>query len=402
MKKQSFVRLVALIAVLGLAASACAKKTQGAGGGGGTGGGTKTVEIAYMGALSGDYKFLVQPGYQAAQLAFDEANAGKFGKLPVKIQLVPEDTQGDPTQATSLAQSVGSNSAFVGVIGPAFSGESAAAGKILDQAGIPFVTPSATNPTLAQNGWTHWFRAVGNDDSQGPVGAQYIAKVLKPNCVFIASDGQTYGEGLATVVGQTLKTLGVKTFPQQTIDPNAKSWPALVSRIKASGCTAFYYGGYSAQSGPLRKQMTEAGLANVAMVSGDGSEDSTFLQQAGTAGTGTVATCPCADITSSTDAAAKAFVADYTAKWGTAPGIYSGEAWDIAQMYIAALKAGNTTRSAITTFLHGLNGFQGITKSYTFQPNGELVASSVTIYLYKDENGQWAYLGPSTQVIPSG
>lgn len=390
-----FAQVVAVVAILGMVATACSKKTPS----GSSGGGKQTVKIGYMGALSGDYKFLVQPGFQAAQLAFDQANAS--GNLPVKVELVPEDTQADPTQATSVAQSIVNDSSFVGVIGPAFSGESAAAGKVLDAGGIPFVTPSATNPTLAQNGWTHWFRAVGNDNSQGPVAASYIAKVLKPNCAFVASDGSTYGKGLADVVQASLKTDGVSSPNQQTIDPNAKSWPALVAAIKNSGCKALFYGGYSAQSGPLRKQMTQAGLANVMMVSGDGSEDSTFLQQSGSAGTGTITTCPCADINSATDSASKAFISAYTAKWGQAPGIYSGEAWDIAQMYIAAFKAGKTSRSAITTFLHSLNGFKGLTKSYTFQPNGELETSSVAIYIYKDENGSWTYLGPSTTVIPS-
>lgn len=397
MKHTRALQVLAVVAAFGLLATACSKKTQG---GGGTSGAT-TVKIGYMGALSGDYKFLVQPGFQAAQLAIDEANAGKFGKLPVKIQLVSEDTQADPTQAASVAQSIVSDPSFVGVIGPAFSGESASAGPVLDKGGIPFVTPSATNPTLAQNGWTHWFRAVGNDNSQGPVAAQYIAKVLQPNCAFVASDGSTYGKGLADVVQQNLKTLGVSSPAQQTIDPNAKSWPALVTRIKASGCKAFFYGGYSAQSGPLRKQMTQAGLANVTMVSGDGSEDSTFLQQSGTTGNGTIATCPCADVNSSTDPAAQSFVKDYTAKWGSPPGIYSGEGWDIAQMYIAAFKAGDTTRQKITSFLHGLSGFKGVTKTYAFQSNGELASNSVAIYVYKDQNGQWAYLGPSSQVIPA-
>ena len=166
MRSKAFIRLLAIVAVLGLLAAACSKKSNTSGGGGSA---QKTVKIAHIGALSGDYKLLVIAGEQAAQLAFDQANAA--GDLPVKVELVPEDTQGDPAQAPAVADKIVSDPAFVGVIGPAFSGESQAAGTKLDPAGIPFVTPSATNPPLADNGWTHWFRAVGNDNSQGPVGA---------------------------------------------------------------------------------------------------------------------------------------------------------------------------------------------------------------------------------------
>jgi len=394
LRSKAFIRLLAIVAVLGLLAAACSKKSNTSGGGGSA---QKTVKIAFIGALSGDYKLLVIPSEQAAQLAFDQANAA--GDLPVKIELVPEDTQGDPAQAPAVADKIVSDPAFVGVIGPAFSGESQAAGTKLDPAGIPFVTQSATNPPLADNGWTHWFRAVGNDNSQGPVGADYITKVLKPNCTFMASDGSAYGKGLADIVQQTLTDGGAKVEKQQTVQPGQKDFSALVSKIKSSGCKAVFYGGYSPEAGLIRKQMGTSGLSDVTLVGGDGIKDDTFTGTAGSAGNGTIATCPCASIADSTDPAAKQFVTDFTAKYGTPPGIYAGEGWDIAQMYIAAFKAGKTTPQQITDFLHGLSGFKGLTKSYTFQSNGELDSSSVTIYVYKDDNGSWSYLGTASDVI---
>jgi branched-chain amino acid transport system substrate-binding protein len=393
LRSRTFIRLLAIVAVLGLLAAACSKKTNSGGGGGAQ----QTVKIAFIGALSGDYKLLVVPGEQAAQLAFDQANAA--GDLPVKIELVPEDTQGSPDQAPAVVDKIVSDDAFVGVIGPEFSGESQAAGTKLDPAGIPFVTASATNPPLADNGWTHWFRAVGNDNSQGPVGADYISKVLKPNCTFMASDGSAYGKGLADVVQQTLTDGGATVEKQQTVQPAQKDYSALVSKIKSSGCKAVFYGGYSPEAGLIRKQMGTSGLDDVTFVGGDGIKDETFTGTAGSAGNGTIATCPCASIVDSSDPAAQQFVTDFTAKYGTPPGIYAGEGWDIAQMYIAAFKAGKTTRQQITDFLHGLSGFKGLTKSYTFQSNGELDPSSVIIYVYKDDNGSWAYLGTASDVI---
>ncbi len=389
-------RALAIVAVLGVVGAACAKKATTTSS---SGGAKKAVKIAYIGALTGDYALLVKPGFQAAQLAFDEANSGKFGNLPVTITLVPEDTQGSPDQAPAVVDQIVNDQSFVGVIGPAFSGESQAVGSRLDSSQIPFMTPSATNPGLAQNGWTHWFRAVGNDNSQGPVGANYISQKLTPNCVFVASDGSTYGKGLADVALTTLKSGGISTQPEQTVQPGQKDFSALVTKIKASGCGAVFYGGYSPEAGLLRKQMTQAGLTSVTLVGGDGIKDDTFLSTAGSAGEGTIATCPCASITDSTDPAAQAFISDYKAKFGTDPGIYSGEGWDIAKMYIAAFAAKHTTRQSIADFFHGLSGFKGLTKSYTFQQGGELDPNAVTIYLYQDKGGQWAYLGPSTTVL---
>ena len=38
-------------------------------------------------------------------------------------------------------------------------------------------------------------------------------------------------------------------------------------------------------------------------------------------------------------------------------------------------------------------GFAGTTKTYAFQPNGELVDSAVVIYLYKDQGGKFVLQG---------
>jgi branched-chain amino acid transport system substrate-binding protein len=394
-------RVLSVLAVLVVLGAACSKKTSGGGGSSSSGAANKpTVKIAYVGALTGDAAQLVVPGYQAAQLAFEQANAGKFGDLPVKIELVGEDTQGSPDQAPGVVDKIVNDSSFVGVIGPAFSGESNAAGAKLDQAGIPFITPSATNPTVAQNGWTHWFRAVGNDNSQGPAAANYIAQKLSPSCVVVASDDSTYGEGLADIVDSTLSGASIKTESQKgAVTTGAKDFSALVAKIKDSTCNVVFYGGYSPEAGPLRQQMTQAGLTDVTMVGGDGIKDDSYLQGAGSAGEGTVAACPCADISSSTDAKATAFLADYKAKWGADAGIYSAEAWDISQIYIAAFKAGKTTRADITSFVKGLNAFPGLTKDYTFQPSGELADTAVSIYFYQDTSGAWKFLGRSTDIL---
>jgi len=350
-----------------------------------------------MGALSGDYKLLVEPGFQAAKMAFDDAN--KAGDLPVTITLEAQDTQGDPTQASSLVNKFISDDSVIGVIGPAFSGESGAVGDTLDQAGIPFVTQSATDDALATHGWTHWFRSLGNNSSQAVPEADYIGKVLKPNCAVVAQDGSAYGKGLAQIANDQLGKDGVKVSSQEQVDPNSKDFSALVGKVQSSGCTALFYGGYSPQAGPIRKQLTQAGLDNVTVVGGDGIKDDAFLSLAGTAGEGTVAGCGCADVNGSTDPAAVAFVKEFTDTYNAPPGIYAAEGWDVAQIYIAAFKAGNTDRESVTKFIAGLSGMKGLTKTYSFQANGELAADAVQTYFYQDKSGKWELLGTSGDLL---
>jgi branched-chain amino acid transport system substrate-binding protein len=354
----------------------------------------KEVAIAYIGALTGDYKTIVAPGYQAAQLAFDNANAGQYGPMPVKITLNGMDTQGTSDQAVTVAASVVGDDSYVGIIGPAFSNETQAAGPRLDQAGIPFLTPSATNPGLSQNGWSHWFRAVSSDAFGGPIIAKYIGQ-LHPNCVFVAGDGTTGNTSWDVSVSTTLTQMGVKVMPRENFTSGQKDFSALVSKVAASECTAFFIAGYSSDVGPIRKQMTDAGLSKVVLYGTSAFKDDQFLSTAGSAADGTLIVCDCSDVNSSSDEGAKAFVAAYQARWKEAPGVYAAEAWDIAQLYVAALKAGKTSRDDINAFFHGVSGFKGVTKTYKFQENGELDPSAVLDYFFVVKDNKWTLVGPA-------
>jgi branched-chain amino acid transport system substrate-binding protein len=389
-------RALAAVAVLALFATGCSKKTEGGGGGGGE---KKTVKIAFFGALSGDYKLLVVSGYQAAKMAIDDAN--KAGDLPVTLQLVPFDTQGSGDVAAPLVDQVVGDDSFVGVIGPAFSGESAAVGDKLDQAGIPFVTQSATDDALSQNGWTHWFRGLGANSDMGPPAADYIAKVDKATSACAASDGTPYGLGLKDEAVKEFNSLGVKVVLNEDVEPGGKDYSAIVQKIGDAGCDALFYGGYSPEAGLIRKQMTDAGLKDVPLVGGDGIKDDTYITTAGSAGNGTISSCTCADLSKSTDPKAQSFVKEYHDEFGEDPQIYGAEGYDIAQLFIAAMKDGNTDRQSITDWLHNANGFPGLTKNYTFADNGELAPDARILFFFEVKKGAWDVLGPSDQVVPA-
>ena len=397
--RRTLLRVLAVVAALGLVGAACQRQDEPTNQDDGE---KEQVKIAFFGALSGDYKLLVIHGYQAAQLAFDKANAGEFGELPVEIELVPHDTQGSGDQAAPLVDKVINDDSYVGVIGPAFSGESAAVGDRLDQAGLPFITPSATDDALATNGWTHWFRGVGNNSDQAKPAAAYIQNVIAPSCTFVASDGSAYGHGLAAIVETNLSDAGAKVQPEEQVQPGGKDYSALVTKIEGSGCGAVFYGGYSPEAGLIRKQMSEAGLDDVVLVGGDGIKDDAYLEAAGDASEGSISMCPCvaaADLLEGEESeVAQDFLDSYEEEFGEAPGIYAAEGWDIANIFIEAFKADTTDREGITEYIRNLNGYLGLAKTYTFQPDGELLPSSRTMYAYEATGGAWEFLGDANEL----
>jgi branched-chain amino acid transport system substrate-binding protein len=393
--RRTWLVLVALLSTLTLVAAACGEDEPTTGGGGTTE--KETVKIAFYGAITGELAALVVPGLNGAKLRFQQAN--ESGDMPVNVEVQAFDTQADPSVAAPLVQEAINDDAFVGVIGPAFSGESAGVGDALEQAGMPRITQSATDDALSQNGWTGWFRALGNNSDMGLPAGHYITSVLAPASACAASDGSAYGLGLKDIVVETLEGAGIDVGLNEDVEPGLDDYSALVTDIGDAGCTALFYGGYSPEAGLIRDQMSDAGLGDVVMVGGDGIKDTTFLSTAGNAAEGTIVSCPCADLSNSQDPAAQTFNDDYQAAYGEPPAIYSAEGYDVASIYVDAFTNGATDRAAIIEHIQNMQGFPGLTKNYTWEDNGELTTEGKVIYFYEVQNGVFVVLGTEQEVI---
>ena len=366
----------------GGAATTAAGATTSAGGGGGgsaagavnmpTGAKCSGLSLGFFGAYTGDNSGLGIPIYNGASLAIDQFNQ----KNPdCKIDLKKYDSQGSPDQAPQLARSAVGDASVVGIVGPAFSGESKAANPIFNEAGLPIVTPSATNATLQTNGWTIFHRMLANDSVQGPGIGKYISDTLKASKVFVIDDASEYGKGLADQVKQTL---GSKVVGSDTIDTKASDYSSTVTKVKAASPDAVFYGGYYSQAGPLSKQLRDGGVTSAKLVFGDGVLDKKYVELSGTGGEGAIITCPCAP-------APDSFASAYKAKFNTDPGTYAPEAYDSALAMLTAIAAGKVTRADINTYLKTID-IPGVTKEIKFDSQGE-VSAKVT-YVNQVTGGQ--------------
>ena len=328
----------------------------------------KGIGIGFMGALSGENGALGQNMVDGASIAFDEWNKAnktcqvKFDKSTFK------DSQGIPDQASPLAPALISNKNILGLIGPGFSGETKATMPVFEAATLPMITPGATNAKLSTNGWKMFHRILANDDKQGPGIAKLIKKTAKK--VGVIDDASENGKGLADTVR---KELGALKVSDTQIDPAGSDFSAAVNQMKAAGVDTVFYGGYYAEAAKLIKQMVDAGV-KAQFVAGDGVLDQKFIDNAGAAAEGALvtATGAPADVN-------PAFQAKFKAKFGKDPAIYSPEAYDCAQVFLAAIKSGKTTRKAIAAFVSSYDA-PGITKQIKFTPEGEVAGDAVYAY----------------------
>ena len=364
-------RLGAVALTLGLAMTACGTTDDNNDAGGGSDAACD-LKLAFFGPETGPAAGLGKPIIQGAQLAVDQYNED----ADCKVELTKFDSQGSPDEAPALATEAAGDEKIIGVVGPAFSGESAAAGDTFAEAGLPTVTPSATNPTLADNGWDTFHRALGNDATQGPAAAKYIKDTLKAKGTFVIDDASEYGAGLANIVR---KDLGSAVAGKDTIQAGQTDFSATVTKVTDSKADAVFFGGYYAEATILIGQLRQGGFDGTFVVA-DGVKDPAFLD-AGAAAEGTIITCPCIP---DTEPAVADFATAYKAAFGEAAGTYAAEAYDAANIFLDGIADGIDSREDMLKFVNDYDQ-QGITKLLKFDDKGE--PADVHVYAYTVKNG---------------
>lgn len=386
MKRARAFRSLAILAVAALTLSACGDgdddTTTGAGQTG-----SRTYTIGFVGALTGDNANLGINIRDAVKVAIEQENRGDGPK----IELREFDTAGDPAQATTIKDRFLGDQNVLGIVGPAFSGETKALIPSIQDAGLVMVSASATNkdlPTVVPNAST-FHRVIADDALQAGGIVAYLAKD-NPRSVMVVHDNTEYGKGLADDVVKQATDRRITVAGTEIVDPKAQDFSATVNKVRSANPSHVFYAGYYAEAGRFKKQLTDANV-RATFVSGDGSLDPGFTTAAGVAAAeGARLTCPCNLSLETSTGKLKTFYDDFKRIIGKEPGLYSPEAYDSAKILIAGIKAGNTDRPKLLQYVEGLGKYEGISKDIEFEPNGNL--KSKTFFVFQVKGGKIAPL----------
>jgi len=326
------------------------------------------TSIGMAGALTGPNAALGLNILYGAKVAVDAFNAANPG---CQVTLKEFDTEGDPQKATQVAPQIVGDDSVIGLLGPAFSGETAATGDVFNQAGLLSLTASATNPDLTGNGWTNFYRGLANDAVQGPAVAAYLTGTAGFENVCVITDNSDYGIGLAE---QITTGLGDAANPDCASEVKAgdKDFSATVQIVSgADDADAIFYAGYYAEAAPLVQQLRDGGV-EIPFVSADGTNDPQFVSQAGAASEGAILSCPCGP-------APDEFAAEYEEVNGQAPGVYSVEGYDLTTIMLSGIASGVTDRAGLIEYVKNYSG-DGLARTYEWDDTGELASSLIWIY----------------------
>lgn len=311
----------------------------------------QTIKIGIDLPVSGADASDGQPTANGAVLAIEQANARGFagGKFKLASLLLDDAVQGkhDPAAGAQNVKTFISDPSVLAMIGPFNSNVAKSEIPLTNDAGLVQISASNTNDGLtigndakqlrtAHPDTNTYFRVCTRDSKQGAALAEF-AKKLGFKKIYVIDDNETYGKGLADVFDATFRQSGGTILGHDHITANQQDFKPLLTKAKAAGPDAVFYGGTTSTGGGLvRRQMADVGMAKVAYLGGDGISDEEFLKVAGEAANGSYYSFAAPD--ASRLPAAKDFVAAYKKRFGSDVGPYSANAYAAAQIEIAAIE----------------------------------------------------------------
>jgi branched-chain amino acid transport system substrate-binding protein len=398
---------IAALAAIALAAAGCSSSSSSGSSGGSTSSaaaGGNTVDIYSSLPMQGASSAQTIPLVNGIKLALAQAN-NKAGQFTVNYQVLDDSTAAagkwDPGQTAANARKVASDPKAVFYIGEFNSGASEVSIPILNEAGIPQVSPANTYVGLTTNlpgsapgepqkyyptGKRTYLRIVPIDSIQA---AADLIAMKNAGCtkVAVANDKEAYGAGLATLLGLEKGFYGINIVSDTGIDPTAPNFRSYASTISGQGADCFFFAGIVSNGAVQLTKDVHSAIPNAKIFGGDGvcTDAYTAASKGGVpAAIDPLIECTVATQNLSAYPGGQDFLRAYSAKYGTSsPDPYAIYGYAVMQLALNTIKnlgAQGNSKPAILAALFADKSVQSVLGTFGFNSNGDTTLKSYGVY----------------------
>lgn len=379
--KNSFLRSISLIMVVGLLAGACSAAPADCSDPLGcvSVDSNQSIKIAVLLTLSGPEEPYGTDALRGVEIALAE----KEKILGHSIELVQVDDQCSPDGGRAGAEQIAANPSIVGVIGATCSGASAAAMPILSRAGLTMISPSSTAPSLTKAGEHQpgFFRTIYNDKAQGKAVAEFAFRVLGLRTMSTIHDGQPYSKELQAAACENFEKLGGDCLGQIQIE-SGSDISAKILWLSKLHTDVLYFPIYSVDGRAILENVEKYGIPS-ALISSDGLMSTDFIQQNQDLSRSLYLSGP------SPVSESQEFVAKYIATYKEEPiAPYHLQAYDAANLLFAAIEKATKAnggslsipRQALRDAIAAVRSVAGLSGPLTCSELGDCAEPLITLF----------------------
>ena len=338
------------------------------------------VKIGHVGPTSGAIAHLGKDNENGARMAIEELNASGLtidGKK-VTLELLTEDDAADPKQGTAVAQKL-VDAKVAGVIGHLNSGTTIPASKLYSDAGIPQISPSATNPKYTRQGFKTAFRVVADDTQLGSALGKYAVNDLKGKAIAVIDDRTAYGQGVAEEFAKAVEAAGGKVVAKEFTNDKATDFSAILTTIKGKKPDVVFFGGMDAVAGPMLKQMKSLGIKSKFM-GGDGICSTELVKLGGDSIADDQVFCAEAGgVEGEAKVGMEEFKTKFKAKFNADVQVYAPYVYDSVKVMVAAMVKANSSDPAKYLPELAKSDYKGVTGQIAFDDKGDIKNGALTL-----------------------
>ena len=348
------------------------------------------IKIGEYGSLTGLTATFGINTDRGIQMAVEKINQ-EGGLLGKKVVVIVEDDQGKPEEAATAVKKLINQDKVIAVLGEVASSRSLAAAPICQEAGIPMITPSSTNPEVTRKG-DYIFRVCFIDPFQGDVMARFTYNDLKIKRVAILRDIKNdYSVGLANYFAEDYKKLGGQIVGDESYSEGDIDFRAQLTNLKSKKAEAIFVPGYYTEVGLLVRQARDLGI-RIPIIGGDGWDSPKLIEIGGKALEG----CYYSNHYSpdDPDPLVQSFVVEFKAKYGELPDAMAPLGYDAAMILFEAIKrAGSLDPAKVRDEIAKTKEYSGIAGKVTIDSlrNAEKPAVIIKIENQQQKFVKWMY-----------
>ena len=341
---------------------------------------TKNEDEILIGVLvptSGTEAYYGTDMLQSYQLACDEINAAG-GVLGKTLKIYQADDACDANTASQAAAKIIAESPDFVVGGYCSSSTIPALQQFYDE-NLVMMVSAANSTEITKLGLNQTFM-VNSPGTHAAVTLTQLCQSLGSQKVALIHQGDAYTKDLSNICARVLPENGIEIATVQITEKNAPDVSAVVTAIRNSGADFVYWCGYHSDGSNMIKQLRQGGYTgNIAV--GDGSASVDLITACGAAGQGVYVTSP--PFVEFAQGGEK-FIADYTAKFGIAPGTYATLCYDtIYALKQAMEQVGSTDFEQVRDAVQAIE-YQGLSGLIKFDENRELAVSNFIVLQIED------------------
>lgn len=314
------------------------------------------------------------------------------GLLGYRVVVVPMDDESDSDVAVSVAEQikadVTSGKRVLGVIGHYNSGQTLAAMEVYKDLPLVVITPTSSEVSITQKGYTNFFRVNANDAVQADTDAQFMTERLGAKRIAIVHNDTEYGIGLRDAIRSSITERGAEAVLTLQVAEGQEFYDQEVSQIQQAAPDAVFYAGYEIEAPYLRLALVQAGVT-VPFLASDGAFLAATIDEAeGTAeGMYVSGFAP-----SPEEAVDEQWIKMYQQVEYRNPDTYSINGYSALQVLAEGVKKANSFDAArVSEAIRSLS-VETPMGQLSYEPNGDL--RNATIYIFQVKNAAFGQVYP--------